>query len=146
MEKRVVDGGNGEAKEVEREIITLFVDNLPMEIHWKGLWKVFGRQGSVNVFIASKISRRGSRFAFVRTDNRVDALRMIGRLNGLRIKNNIISVSFASSGSKGSDRKDVLADSRDSRNFKGESGRVSEGLELKKKSIIGMLNRRKRGS
>ncbi|KAE8672538.1 hypothetical protein F3Y22_tig00111837pilonHSYRG00144 [Hibiscus syriacus] len=78
-------------------IVTLFVDNLPSKLHWKGLWKIFGRQGGVSsMFIASKGSTRRSRFAFARTGSRDDALWKLQRLNGLIINDSRISVAMSS--------------------------------------------------
>ncbi|KAE8720163.1 hypothetical protein F3Y22_tig00109908pilonHSYRG00027 [Hibiscus syriacus] len=74
--------------------LTLFVDNLSSKLHWKGLWQIFGRQGGVSsVYIASKRSVKGSRFAFVRTGSKEDASRMW--LNGIMINESRISVSIA---------------------------------------------------
>ncbi|KAE8736039.1 hypothetical protein F3Y22_tig00000218pilonHSYRG00241 [Hibiscus syriacus] len=77
-------------------VVSLFVDNLSPELHWKGLWQVFESQDKVlSVFIASKRIRRRMRFAVVRTDSRDDAKRMIEKLNGLKINDSKISVAFA---------------------------------------------------
>ncbi|KAK8598800.1 hypothetical protein V6N13_076746 [Hibiscus sabdariffa] len=79
-----------------RQTITLFVQNLPTTIHWRGLWQVFGRHGDVvDSFIASKLDRAGRRFGFVRFSNRLDANRAIERLDGFRLYGSRISVSVA---------------------------------------------------
>ncbi|KAL4271259.1 hypothetical protein GQ457_13G026050 [Hibiscus cannabinus] len=63
--------------------ISLFVENLPERLHWKGLWFAFARHGEVvNVYIARKKSRGGKRFGFVRMKNLEEADRVTQRLNG----------------------------------------------------------------
>ncbi|XP_039000572.1 serine/arginine-rich splicing factor SC35-like [Hibiscus syriacus] len=75
---------------------TLFVDNLPDALHWKGLWQLVGRHGKVkSVFIVSKQSRGGTRFAFVRMDHRDEALEMIEKLSGSNIYGKRIFVGLA---------------------------------------------------
>ncbi|KAE8683517.1 hypothetical protein F3Y22_tig00111206pilonHSYRG00154 [Hibiscus syriacus] len=108
----VADGENEGDKDAKDKVVTFFIDNLPMELHWKGLWQVFGRQGRVlNVYIASKKSRRGTRFAFVRIDSMPEAGRMIGNLDEKIINNCRISMSLAknrrlaSEGKKASSKK-----------------------------------------
>ncbi|XP_039046306.1 serine/arginine-rich splicing factor SC35-like [Hibiscus syriacus] len=88
--------------------VTLFVDNLPEAIHWKGLWHVVGRQGEEHsVFIARKRSRAGTRFSFVRVGNEMEAARIIERLNGLKIFGKRISVKLAKYSIRDSKEKSV---------------------------------------
>ncbi|KAE8716669.1 hypothetical protein F3Y22_tig00110114pilonHSYRG00633 [Hibiscus syriacus] len=78
------------------ETVSLFVDNLPNTIHWKGLWQIVGRCGEVlSVYIPKKRSRAGSRFGFVKVGNKVEAERVKERLKGLIVYGSRISVSFA---------------------------------------------------
>ncbi|KAK8663511.1 hypothetical protein V6N13_083327 [Hibiscus sabdariffa] len=77
-------------------IVTLFVHNIPKNLHWSGLRQVFGRHGDiVSSFIARKMDRLGKRFGFVRYSSKVDAERAIERLHGFVLYGSKISVSFA---------------------------------------------------
>ncbi|KAL4303168.1 hypothetical protein GQ457_10G019730 [Hibiscus cannabinus] len=79
-----------------KRVFTLFVQNLPAKLHWRGLRQAFGRHGDVvDSFIAGKMDRAGKRFGFVRFSNREDAERAIERLNGFRLYGYQLSVSFA---------------------------------------------------
>ncbi|KAK8658940.1 hypothetical protein V6N13_029159 [Hibiscus sabdariffa] len=89
MNKEHVQKGN-------QKVVTLFMDNHPNILHWKGLWHIFARHGDViDAYIASKWNRGGRRFRFVRFEREVDALRATERLDGLFIYRNKISVAFA---------------------------------------------------
>ncbi|XP_039056276.1 eukaryotic translation initiation factor 3 subunit G-like [Hibiscus syriacus] len=78
-------------------MITLFVSNLPPNLHWGSLRYVFGRQGDVvDSFIARKVDRFGNRFGFVRFSNIEDAYRAIERLDGLKLYGLRIHVNLAS--------------------------------------------------
>ncbi|KAE8678066.1 hypothetical protein F3Y22_tig00111445pilonHSYRG00069 [Hibiscus syriacus] len=91
---------------MEKDSISLFVDNLPNSIHWKGLWHIVGRYGEVlSVYLPSKRSRAGSRFGFVKVGNMVEANRVKERLNGLMVYGSRISVSFAKYSLKASKEK-----------------------------------------
>ncbi|KAK8663648.1 hypothetical protein V6N13_083457 [Hibiscus sabdariffa] len=64
-------------------LVSLFVEHLPKNTHWKGLWQMFARVGEVfDAFIANKLSRGEKHFGFVKVGYRQDALRIIERLNG----------------------------------------------------------------
>ncbi|KAL4334984.1 hypothetical protein GQ457_07G001600 [Hibiscus cannabinus] len=83
-------------KREEQRPVSIFVDNLPAKLHWKGLWQIFGRYCDVlNAFIANKQSRRGSRFGFVKVSNKKDATRAMERLNGQNVYGSRISVMSA---------------------------------------------------
>ncbi|KAK8604731.1 hypothetical protein V6N13_099662 [Hibiscus sabdariffa] len=57
------------------EVITLFVKNIPEKLHWQGLWFAFGRHGDiVDAFIATKKSKDGKRFGFVRIQDKTNVL------------------------------------------------------------------------
>ncbi|TYJ13921.1 hypothetical protein E1A91_A10G083000v1, partial [Gossypium mustelinum] len=76
--------------------ITVFVFNISVTMHWKGLWTLFSYHGKVvNAFIPEKTSRNGKRFGFVRFSNFLDAQRAISRLNGFVILGNRIWVNIA---------------------------------------------------
>ncbi|KAE8699368.1 hypothetical protein F3Y22_tig00110580pilonHSYRG00195 [Hibiscus syriacus] len=80
----------------QSDFVSLFVDNLPNSIHWKGLWQIVGRFGEVlSVYLPLRRSRAGSRFGFVKVGNMVEASRVKERLNGLMVFGSRISVSFA---------------------------------------------------
>ncbi|KAK8674567.1 hypothetical protein V6N13_032676 [Hibiscus sabdariffa] len=77
-------------------IVSLFVENLPETLHWKGLWFSFARHGDVvNVYIARKRSRGGKRFGFVRMKNQEEAERVIQRLHGFTLYGSKLSVKRA---------------------------------------------------
>ncbi|KAL4333678.1 hypothetical protein GQ457_07G001200 [Hibiscus cannabinus] len=62
---------------------TLFVENIPWRMQWRGLWYMFARHGEViRTFIAKKLSRGGNRFGFVEFGCQDDANRAMERLNG----------------------------------------------------------------
>ncbi|KAK5845666.1 uncharacterized protein LOC108481700 [Gossypium arboreum] len=66
--------------------ITMFVFNIPVTMHWKGLWTLFIYHGKVvDAFIPEKKRKCGKRFGFVRFINFLDAQRTISRLNGFVI-------------------------------------------------------------
>ncbi|KAK8662178.1 hypothetical protein V6N13_091765 [Hibiscus sabdariffa] len=83
-------------EEGKQGVISLFVENLPESLHWKGLWFAFSRHGEVvNVYIARKRSRGGKRFGFVRMENMRDANRAIQRLNGFILHGSRLVVKIA---------------------------------------------------
>ncbi|KAL4347478.1 hypothetical protein GQ457_17G001450 [Hibiscus cannabinus] len=88
-EKAKADNGN-------KEVISLFVENLPEKLHWKGLWFSFARHGDVvSVYIAKKKSRGGKRFGFIRMKNLVEAKRVMERLDGFTLYGSRLSVKRA---------------------------------------------------
>ncbi|MBA0696832.1 hypothetical protein Goari_003356, partial [Gossypium aridum] len=65
--------------------MTVFVLNIPLSMHWKGLWVMFRFHGEVLVaFIRAKRSKEGKRFGFVRFSNMTDARRAITKFKGRR--------------------------------------------------------------
>ncbi|KAL4333507.1 hypothetical protein GQ457_07G016390 [Hibiscus cannabinus] len=75
---------------------TVFVANLPWNLHWKGVWQVFDRHGVVvDVFIPKKLAKDGSRFGFVRMRSKGDAERVIERFNGFWLYGSQVRVSMA---------------------------------------------------
>ncbi|KAK8695492.1 hypothetical protein V6N13_000651 [Hibiscus sabdariffa] len=65
-------------------------------MHWKGLWHSFARHGEVVVaYIASKLSRGGKRFGFVRMGSKEDAERAVERLHGFRLYGSKLTVKLA---------------------------------------------------
>ncbi|KAL4386470.1 hypothetical protein GQ457_09G023950 [Hibiscus cannabinus] len=75
---------------------TVFVANLPRNLHWKGVWQVFDRHGVVvDVFIPKKLAKDGSRFCFVRMRSKGDAERVIERFNGFWLYGSRVRVSMA---------------------------------------------------
>ncbi|KAK8623423.1 hypothetical protein V6N13_118308 [Hibiscus sabdariffa] len=82
--------------EKDRQTVTLYVDNIPTSLHWKGLWHTLARHGDVvDAFLANKRNRWGNRFGFVRFGRRVDADRAMERLNGFLLYGSRLSVSLA---------------------------------------------------
>ncbi|KAK8615057.1 hypothetical protein V6N13_068843 [Hibiscus sabdariffa] len=80
----------------EHQVISVFVENIPKAMHWKGLWHTFARHGDViGSFIARKLSRGGKMFGFVRMKNRADALRVIEWLNGFMLYGFRLTVNLA---------------------------------------------------
>ncbi|KAK9044992.1 hypothetical protein V6N11_058882 [Hibiscus sabdariffa] len=79
-----------------QEVISLFVENLPETLHWKGLWFSFARHGEVvSVYIARKKSRGGKRFGFIRMKNLVEAERVMERLHGFTLYGSRLCVKRA---------------------------------------------------
>ncbi|KAL4291680.1 hypothetical protein GQ457_14G004930 [Hibiscus cannabinus] len=77
-------------------IVSLYVENLPEHLHWKGLWLSFARHGDVvDVYIARKRSKGGKKFGFVRMKGKVDADRAIERLHGFILYGWKLSVQVA---------------------------------------------------
>ncbi|KAK8635012.1 hypothetical protein V6N13_022890 [Hibiscus sabdariffa] len=80
----------------ENQSVSVFVENIPKAMHWKGLWHAFARHGDVtDTFIPRKLSRGGKRFGFVRLKSRTDALRIIERLNGFILYGYRLTVKMA---------------------------------------------------
>ncbi|KAK8677029.1 hypothetical protein V6N13_142585 [Hibiscus sabdariffa] len=81
------ESGRGlEAQGEDRKCVSLFVENIPERIQWKGLWHLFARHGEVvATFIARKLSRGGKRFGFVMFKDEVDTGRAMERLNGFEV-------------------------------------------------------------
>ncbi|KAL4348961.1 hypothetical protein GQ457_17G023570 [Hibiscus cannabinus] len=76
--------------------VSLFVENLPESLHWKGFWFAFARHGEVvNVYIARKRSRGGKRFGFVMMKNLEEADHVIHRLNGTTLYGSRLVVKIA---------------------------------------------------
>ncbi|KAK8544688.1 hypothetical protein V6N13_045768 [Hibiscus sabdariffa] len=83
-------------EEGKQGVISLFVENLPESLHWKGFWFAFARHGEVvNVYIARKKSRGDKRFGFVRMENMRDVNRAIQRLNGFILHGSRLVVKIA---------------------------------------------------
>ncbi|MBA0576412.1 hypothetical protein Golob_027475 [Gossypium lobatum] len=73
--------------------VLLLVYNIPVTMHWKGLWTLFRYHGDViDAFIPAKKSKSGKKLGFVRFDKIMDAQKVINRLNGFVILGNRISV------------------------------------------------------
>ncbi|KAK8668776.1 hypothetical protein V6N13_106222 [Hibiscus sabdariffa] len=80
----------------EQQVVSVFVENIPKAMHWKGLWHAFARHADViHSFITRKLSRGGKRFGFVRMKTRTDALRVIERLNGFMLYGFRLTVKLA---------------------------------------------------
>ncbi|KAL4273683.1 hypothetical protein GQ457_13G018070 [Hibiscus cannabinus] len=57
--------------------------NLPLRLHWQGIWQCFDRHGVVvDVFIPVKREVEGTRFGFVCMASWEDVLRVIECLDG----------------------------------------------------------------
>ena len=79
------------------EDVSLFIDGLPREMTWDWLEQIFRGEGEIsNVFISHKRrSKSDDRFGFVRFKRLEEAERAIRNLNGIKIRDNYIKVSFA---------------------------------------------------
>ncbi|KAK8598799.1 hypothetical protein V6N13_076745 [Hibiscus sabdariffa] len=79
-----------------QEVFTVFVENIPKAMGLKGLWHSFARHGDVvDTFIPRKPSRGGKKFGFVRFGKKIDAERVIERLNGFTLYGFRLSVKMA---------------------------------------------------
>ncbi|KAL4341102.1 hypothetical protein GQ457_08G032890 [Hibiscus cannabinus] len=73
---------------------TLYVENIPQAMQWKGLWHAFARHGDIiEAYSAWKLSRSGRKFGFVRFKSRDDATRTIDILNGFTLYGFRLSLS-----------------------------------------------------
>ncbi|KAL4309665.1 hypothetical protein GQ457_01G010940 [Hibiscus cannabinus] len=90
------DFGEDRVYNNKQEVVSLFVENLPETLHWKGLWFSFARHGDVvNAYITRKRNRGGKRFGFVRMKNLKEAERVIQRLHGFTLYGLKLSVKRA---------------------------------------------------
>ncbi|KAK9007436.1 hypothetical protein V6N11_074363 [Hibiscus sabdariffa] len=81
-----MDAMESQLKSQELQEVSLFAENLPWGMQWKGLWHLFARHGDVTeAFVAGKLSRGGKRFGFVRFRCKTDAMRTMERLNGFSV-------------------------------------------------------------
>ncbi|KAL4280962.1 hypothetical protein GQ457_03G001400 [Hibiscus cannabinus] len=125
-------------------VLTLFVNNIPASLHWKGLWHAAGRYGEVvDAFIAGKKSKEGKRFGFVRIRNREDATRVIGGLNNANLFGNKISVSFAKYNTRQAFWKKVSSGNRNQNNAGIDSKRKEAAKEDLKEQCISVVNTNK---
>ncbi|KAK8625711.1 hypothetical protein V6N13_056872 [Hibiscus sabdariffa] len=75
---------------------TVFVENIPNSMLWKGLWHAFARNGDVvDAYIAKKLSERRRRFGFVRFKSKTNATRAIEQLNGFSLYGSRLLVKMA---------------------------------------------------
>ncbi|KAE8701768.1 hypothetical protein F3Y22_tig00110505pilonHSYRG00103 [Hibiscus syriacus] len=75
---------------------TLYIDNLPENIHWKRFGSLFCPYGQViDAFIPTKRNSKGVRFGFIRFATIGEARRAISKMNGARIDGSKIGVSFS---------------------------------------------------
>ncbi|KAL4271467.1 hypothetical protein GQ457_13G005560 [Hibiscus cannabinus] len=115
---------------------SLFVENIPKRMEWKGLWHLFARHGDViDSFIAGRLSRGGKRFGFVRFTLRNDALRAMERLNGFSVYGFRLSIKLAhpKKGKKfGEEIKSMKV-----QNSVREAGESSAGGGMKGRKVIG---------
>ncbi|KAE8712470.1 White-brown complex protein 11 [Hibiscus syriacus] len=103
-EKSAVDGvHDGIRESITKECnvdkygcYTLFVENLPENIHWKRLVSFFCSHGQViDAFIPNKRNAKGVRFGFIRFASIEEARRETSKMNGSYIDGSKIGVSFA---------------------------------------------------
>ncbi|KAK8708209.1 hypothetical protein V6N13_059253 [Hibiscus sabdariffa] len=114
----------GDCKLEGEKGVTLFVENIPMRMQWRGLWHMFARHGEViRTFIAKKLSRGGKRFGFVELGNEVDANRAMERLNRFITYGFRLTVKVA--------RQNNLRRSEEKKRPKNEQKRVHIWVERK---------------
>ncbi|KAL4296938.1 hypothetical protein GQ457_09G030950 [Hibiscus cannabinus] len=83
----------GRVERNKHGVVSLFVENIPDAIHWKGLWHSFARHGDVvNVYIVYIVRKR---FGSVRMKDKNDADRIIERLHGFKLYGSILTVKYA---------------------------------------------------
>ncbi|KAL4375895.1 hypothetical protein GQ457_02G040260 [Hibiscus cannabinus] len=127
-----------EVKDGKQEVTTLFVENIPATLHWKGLWFAFARHGDVvNVYIARKLSRGGKRFGFVRMKERIDAVKAIERLQGFVLYGSRLTVKLANA-QGGSRLTSVNLSNID--DFRREARRVRINKEDETEKVTGDQN------
>ncbi|PPS09916.1 hypothetical protein GOBAR_AA10735 [Gossypium barbadense] len=70
-------------RRARNKVRMVFFDNIPKNMHWKGLWTLFSFHGEViDAFIPVKRNKAGKRLRFVRFNKEEDAQRAIDRLDG----------------------------------------------------------------
>ena len=86
-----VDGDDGKAM-----IISVFVNNLPPNIHWRWLLTIFQHHRKIlDVFIPKKRSNRGRKFGFVRFADPYEARRAVQKMNGAWLMDYKIGVNLS---------------------------------------------------
>ncbi|KAK8714370.1 hypothetical protein V6N13_149563 [Hibiscus sabdariffa] len=131
-------------------LVSLFVENLPNNMHWKGLWHMFARHGEVfEAFITNKLSRGEKRFGSVKVGCRQDALRIIERLNGFITYGYRLTVKFANKTRNEINRKRVeirrgkqvfknqFTEQTYKQSKSSEKGDTSEEKVMEKKKLTG---------
>ena len=86
------------AREILRkEAVTLFIDGLPMEMTWDWLLQIFKGEGEIiDVYVSQKRRRNNDcQFGFVRFKKLDEARKAIKNLNGVKIREKSLKVSFA---------------------------------------------------
>ncbi|KAK8624680.1 hypothetical protein V6N13_089569 [Hibiscus sabdariffa] len=100
--REVTNAGKSSQKRKQEQDVTLFVENIPTRMQWKGLWHLFARHGDVvRTFITRKLSRGGKRFSIVGFENNIDAERAMERLNGFSVYGYKLTVKKAFQDKKG---------------------------------------------
>ncbi|KAE8667833.1 hypothetical protein F3Y22_tig00112368pilonHSYRG00005 [Hibiscus syriacus] len=126
---------------------TLFVENLPEKIHWERFGSLFCSHGRVlDVFIPNKRNSKGVRFGFIRFASIEEARRAISKMNGSRIDDNKIGVSFAKfkprhsywrKSSTGVLRKSGMEDDSRMNHYKVEGVIDEEKLQVLSNCLVG---------
>ena len=80
-----------------RDAVSLFIYGLPMEMTWDWLLQIFRGEGEVtDVHVSHKRrSKYDHRFGFVRFKKLEEARKAVRNLNGVKIREKIMKVSFA---------------------------------------------------
>ncbi|KAK8609399.1 hypothetical protein V6N13_061848 [Hibiscus sabdariffa] len=116
-----------------KQVVTIYVNNIAEKLHWKGLWLAFGRHGEVlDAFIANKRNKEDRKFGFIRTSNKIDANRMIERLNNFRLFGSKITVSLARFQTRKSYWRRVYSDLGDDKQMKGKA--INEDVKGRRNS------------
>ncbi|MBA0781616.1 hypothetical protein Gotri_002523 [Gossypium trilobum] len=125
---------------------TLLVYNIPVTMHWKGLWTLFRYHGDViDAFIPAKKSKSGRKLGFVRFDKIMDAQKVINRLNGFVILGSRISVYLARFKGRRQVWRKVPVNGDSKQNMENhKEGIVSGKKEMDIKLIIGETYNRSR--
>ncbi|KAK8676308.1 hypothetical protein V6N13_034359 [Hibiscus sabdariffa] len=93
--------GGGEIQASIRIVGRFFVANLPLQLHWKGIWHVFDRHGTIlYVFVPTKRARDGSRFGFIRMKTKADVDRIIEHFDGFWLYGSRIRVHLVMNGNR----------------------------------------------
>ncbi|GJZ69624.1 nucleotide-binding alpha-beta plait domain-containing protein [Tanacetum coccineum] len=83
-------------KVMRDKAISFFFTNFPETWYFAALWKMFNRYGRVvDVYIAFKQTKRGTRFGLVRFINIGDVASFEGRLKGILIRNSKLVINRA---------------------------------------------------
>ena len=132
---------------IRDEAFSLFVDGLPLEMSWDWLLQVFRGIGEIcDVFVSHKIRRnKECRFGFVRFKYLEDARKAIRNLNGTRIRDKMMMISFAKYG-RNKKSWSIEGEDKDKIPVRNEENdwKTQNGMRSYKEAVLGVPNQQRR--